>query len=149
MVTKWGLSEKMGPLMYDEAQEEVFLGKSAGGASSHVSATTRSSIDDEVRSIIDDCYKTAEKILDDNRDKLDAMADALMKYETIDTPQIDDIMDGKTPRPPKGWGGDGGSGSGGSAVKSGAKEDAKENPSSESKTYGQGGDNVGGPVSDV
>ena len=149
MVTKWGLSEKLGPLMYDEAQEEVFLGKSAGGASSHVSASTRSSIDDEVRSIINDCYKTAEKILDDNRDKLDAMADALMKYETIDTLQIDDIMEGKTPRPPKGWGGDGGSGSGGSTVRSESKADANEKPAAEPKTYGQGGDNLGGPVGDV
>ena len=103
MVTKWGLSEKLGPLLYDEAQEEVFLGKSAGGAGSHVAGTTRNDIDAEVRSIIDDCYTKAEQILEDNRSILDAMADALMKYETIDSDQIDDLMEGKEPREPKGW----------------------------------------------
>ena len=105
MVTKWGLSEKLGPLMYDEAQEEVFLGKSVGGAGSTVAASTRGQIDAEIRSIVDECYAVSQKILEDNRDKLDAIADALMKYETIDALQIDDIMDDKTPRPPKGWGG--------------------------------------------
>jgi cell division protease FtsH len=103
MVTKWGLSEKLGPLLYDEAQEEVFLGKSAGGASSHVAGSTRNEIDEEIRSIIDSCYAQAEKILEENRSILDAMADALMKYETIDSDQIDDLMDGKAPREPKGW----------------------------------------------
>ena len=103
MVTKWGFSETLGPLMYDDAQEEVFLGKSAGGPGSLVSASTRNSIDTEVRAIVDNCYEVARKILQDNRSKLDAMADALMKYETIDAHQIDDIMDGKPPRPPKGW----------------------------------------------
>lgn len=103
MVTKWGLSEKMGPLMYDEAQEEVFLGKSAGGPGSHVSGNTRNEIDVEVRSIIDQCYKTAEDILEEHREKLDVMAEALMTYETIDSHQIDDIMDGKKPRPPSDW----------------------------------------------
>jgi cell division protease FtsH len=103
MVTKWGLSEKLGPLLYDEAQEEVFLGKSAGGASSHVAGSTRNEIDEEIRAIIDSCYAQAEKILEENRSILDAMADALMKYETIDSDQIDDLMDGKAPREPKGW----------------------------------------------
>jgi cell division protease FtsH len=103
MVTKWGLSEKMGPLLYDESQEEVFLGKSAGSASSQVSGKTRNDIDDEVRKIIDDCYATATQLLDENRDKLDMMADALIKYETIDAAQIDDIMAGQDPRPPASW----------------------------------------------
>jgi len=107
MVTKWGFSESLGPLMYEEAQEEVFLGKSAGGSGSQVSGSTRNTIDEEVRTIVDTCYEKARQILIENRSKLDAMADALMKYETIDAHQIDDIMDDKPPRPPKGWTGDG------------------------------------------
>ena len=103
MVTKWGLSEKMGPLLYDDSQEEVFLGKSAGAAASHVSPVTRNAIDEEVRRIIDDCYAVATQILDEHRDKLDMMADALMKYETIDADQIEDIMAGTPPREPEGW----------------------------------------------
>ena len=121
MVTKWGLSEKMGPLLYDDAQEEVFLGKSSSGTSKHVSGVTRNDIDDEIRRIIDESYATAEKILADNRDKLDAMADALMLYETIDRHQIDDIMEGKPPRPPADVGGGDDSGSG--ASKSTAADD--------------------------
>ena len=96
MVTKWGLSDKMGPLMYDEAQEEVFLGRSAGSQSSNISSKTLIDIDDEVRRIVDECYATATTILEENRDKLDSMADALMMYETIDSDQIDDIMSGNT-----------------------------------------------------
>ena len=103
MVTKWGLSEKMGPLLYDESQEEVFLGKSAGSAASHVSTKTRIDIDEEVRRIIDECYTIAENILEEHREKLDMMADALMKYETIDADQIDDIMNGQVPREPSDW----------------------------------------------
>jgi len=103
MVTKWGLSEKLGPLMYDEGQEEVFLGKSAASAASHISANTRNAIDEEVRRIVDDCYATATALLQENRDKLDTMAEALMKYETIDAAQIDDIMAGKAPRDPASW----------------------------------------------
>jgi cell division protease FtsH len=129
MVTKWGLSDKLGPLMYDEAQEEVFLGKSAGGSGSSVAGTTRNEIDTEVRSIIDSCYITAEKILKENRSKLDAMADALMKYETIDAAQIDDIMDGKEPRPPKGWGGNGSGSSGGAQANDAGVSDAPQTAS--------------------
>lgn len=84
MVTKWGLSEKLGPLMYAEEEGEVFLGRSAGSQHASVSGETAKMIDSEVRSIIDQCYATAKQILTDNRDKLDAMAEALMKYETID-----------------------------------------------------------------
>ncbi len=103
MVTKWGLSDKMGPLMYDDAEEEVFLGRSAGQAGKGHSGETARQIDEEVRRIIDECYATARKILEENRGKLDVMADALMLYETIDAKQIDDIMNGRTPRKPAGW----------------------------------------------
>ena len=106
MVTKWGLSESMGPLMYDEGGEEVFLGRSAAQPSKAMSDETALAIDREVRNIIDECYDKAHQLLEDNRDKLDMMADALMQYETIDSEQIDDIMKGKAPRPPSGWSGD-------------------------------------------
>ena len=103
MVTKWGLSDKLGPLMYDEENEEVFLGKTAGSAHSQVSDETAKQIDAEVRDIIDGCYKTAKKILEENRDKLDAMTEALLEYETIDAAQIEDIMSGRKPQPPGDW----------------------------------------------
>ncbi|WP_027610098.1 MULTISPECIES: ATP-dependent zinc metalloprotease FtsH [unclassified Pseudomonas] len=103
MVTKWGLSEKLGPLMYAEEEGEVFLGRSAGSQHASVSGETAKLIDSEVRSIIDQCYATAKQLLVDNRDKLEAMTEALMKYETIDADQIDDIMAGRTPREPRDW----------------------------------------------
>ncbi|SHK22950.1 membrane protease FtsH catalytic subunit [Marinobacter antarcticus] len=103
MVTRWGLSEKLGPLQYDTDSEEPFLGRSAGQSQTVYSPETAQRIDEEVRNIIDTCYEKATKILVDNRDKLDLMAQALMKYETIDRYQIDDIMEGRAPRPPKGW----------------------------------------------
>jgi len=114
MVTKWGLSEKLGPLMYAEEEGEVFLGRSAGSQHANVSGETAKMIDEEVRSIIDHCYGTAKQILSDNRDKLDMMAEALMKYETIDAAQIDDIMAGRQPREPRDW--EGGSGASGTPV---------------------------------
>ena len=104
MVTKWGLSEKMGPLMYDEATEEVFLGRSAGQPHISHSGETAKQIDHEVRRIIDECYATAQRVLEENFDKLHVMAEALMVYETIDAGQIDDIMSGREPREPKDWG---------------------------------------------
>jgi len=107
MVTRWGLSEKLGPLQYDTDSEEPFLGRSAGQAQTVYSPETAQRIDEEVRNIIDSCYEKAKQILVDNREKLDLMAEALMKYETIDRYQIDDIMEGREPRPPKGWGGSG------------------------------------------
>ncbi|MEI1199077.1 ATP-dependent zinc metalloprotease FtsH [Pseudomonas aeruginosa] len=110
MVTKWGLSEKLGPMMYAEEEGEVFLGRSAGSQHANVSGETAKMIDQEVRRIIDDCYGTAKRLLDENRDKLEMMADALMKYETIDSDQIDDIMAGRVPREPRDW--QGGSGTG-------------------------------------
>ncbi|MCP5347263.1 MAG: ATP-dependent zinc metalloprotease FtsH [Gammaproteobacteria bacterium] len=103
MVTKWGLSEKMGPLMYSEDDGEVFLGRSAGTQTKSVSDDTAEAIDHEVRQIIDTCYSRASKLLDENRDKLELMKDALLEYETIDTEQINDIMAGKKPRPPADW----------------------------------------------
>lgn len=107
MVTKWGLSEKLGPLMYAEEEGEVFLGRSMGTQHSNVSADTAKLIDSEVRSLIDHCYGQARKILTENRDKLDLMAEALMKFETIDADQIDDIMSGRPAREPRDWTGGG------------------------------------------
>ena len=102
MVTKWGLSEKLGPLTYAEDEGEVFLGHSVAQHKT-VSDETAHTIDEEVRAIIDRSYKRAETILKDSLDKLHAMAAALMKYETIDSDQIDDIMAGKKPRVPDDW----------------------------------------------
>jgi len=103
MVTKWGLSEEMGPLMYTEDDGEVFLGRSAGTQSKSVSDDTAESIDREIRKIIDSCYERAKEMLEKNRDKLELMKDALLEYETIDVEQINDIMQGKKPRPPADW----------------------------------------------
>ena len=102
MVTKWGLSERLGPLTYSDEQEEVFLGHSIA-QHKQVSDETAHDIDQEVRAIIDRSYRRAEEILRTNVDKLHAMAEALIKYETIDSDQIDDIMTGKAPRPPRDW----------------------------------------------
>ena len=102
MVTKWGLSEKLGPLTYSDEQEEVFLGHSVAQHKA-VSDETAHDIDSEIRAIIDKSYARAEQILKDNLDKLHLMAAALMKFETIDSDQIDDIMSGKEPRPPRDW----------------------------------------------
>jgi len=116
MVTKWGLSEKLGPLSYIDDETESYLGAAAAQAK-NVSDDTAHEIDDEVRRIIDTNYERAETILKENVDKLHAMAEALIKYETIDADQIAAIMKGDIPPPPEGWsdddaplsGGDGGS----------------------------------------
>ncbi|OOY37737.1 ATP-dependent metalloprotease [Solemya velum gill symbiont] len=102
MVTRWGLSERLGPLAYGEEEGEVFLGRSVT-THKNVSDDTAHAIDEEIRAFIDRNYDRAETILKENTDKLHAMSDALMKYETIDKKQIEDIMSGKTPRPPEGW----------------------------------------------
>ncbi|WP_335943903.1 ATP-dependent zinc metalloprotease FtsH [Pseudomonas sp. G166] len=132
MVTKWGLSEKLGPLMYAEEEGEVFLGRGGSGQHASFSGETAKLIDSEVRSIIDQCYGTARQILTDNRDKLDAMADALMKYETIDADQIDDIMAGRVPREPRDWSG----GTGTSGTPPAVQGERPETP-------------IGGPAADV
>ena len=102
MVTKWGLSEKLGPLTYSEDEGEVFLGRSVT-QQKHVSSETAKTIDVEIRAIIDRNYQRAKDILKKYKNELDAMAAALMKYETINRPQIIDIMEGREPNPPEGW----------------------------------------------
>ena len=102
MVTKWGLSDRLGPLTYSEDDGEVFLGRSVT-QHKQVSDDTAHAIDEEVRRIIDSNYERARKLLNDNIDKLHVMARALMKYETIDETQIKDIMEGREPRPPEDW----------------------------------------------
>jgi cell division protease FtsH len=100
MVTKWGLSERMGPLMYDEDDGEVFLGMSAGANKKSHSPDTARAIDEEVRSIVDGCYNEAERLLTENLDKLHVMAEALVEFETLSADQLDDIMAGAKPRHP-------------------------------------------------
>ena len=99
MVTKWGLSDRLGPLTYSEDDGEVFLGRSVTRHKS-VSDETAHVIDEEIRSTIDRNYQRAEQLLREHLDQLQAMADALIKYETIDADQIDDIMAGRPPREP-------------------------------------------------
>ena len=103
MVTKWGLSDAMGPLMYDEGGEEVFLGRTAAQPAKAISDETALAIDKEVRAIIDECYEKARNLLEEHRSKMDMMAEALMQYETIDSEQIDAIMEGRKPNPPSDW----------------------------------------------
>lgn len=130
MVTKWGLSQKLGPLSYSEEEGEVFLGRSVT-QHKNVSDETAHIIDEEIRSVIDTNYERAETILKDNLDKLHKMTDALMIYETIDRDQIDDIMAGKEPREPKGWSDiDYDDNDGGSSV---ASEEAKPQEKTEMK----------------
>ena len=102
MVTQWGFSEKLGPLLYAEEEGEVFLGRSMAKAK-HMSDETARIIDQEVKKLIDTNYSRARQILEDNMDILHAMKDALMKYETIDSPQIADLMARREVRPPAGW----------------------------------------------
>ncbi len=102
MVTKWGLSDKLGPLTYSEDEGEVFLGRSVT-QQKQVSPETARTIDAEVRNIIDRNYKRAKEILKKHAKELKSMAEALMKYETIDRQQIIDIMEGREPGPPEGW----------------------------------------------
>jgi len=102
-VTKWGLSEKLGAQLYVEEEQNGYIGSAGGGQMAHLSDETARTIDSEVKSILDRCYAKAEGILEEHRDKLELMKDALMEYETIDSKQIDDIMNGQTPRPPQSW----------------------------------------------
>ncbi len=102
MVTKWGLSDELGPLLYGDEDDDPF-GRGMGQGSKPMSEETQKRIDAEVRSIIDECYKKASQILHDNRDILDAMAEALMKYETIGSEQLDQLMARTEVSPPDGW----------------------------------------------
>ena len=100
MVTKWGFSDRLGPLQYDENDAEPFIGMSAGIKSKSISAETAREIDEEVRQIIRSCYEKAKTILTENIEKLHVMADALVEYETLSPEQVGDIMAGGKPREP-------------------------------------------------
>jgi len=100
MVTKWGLSQELGPMRYGDETDEPFLGRSAGSAKQDISDETASKIDKAVKLIISDCYKQATHILKENIDSLHLMAQSLVEYETLDSEQIDDIMAGAKPRAP-------------------------------------------------
>jgi cell division protease FtsH len=102
MVTKWGLSERLGPLTYSEDDGEVFLGRSVT-RHKQVSDVTAHVIDEEIKELIDGCYQDAKRILQDNFQRLHTMAEALIKYETLGEEQIKDIMEGREPRPPQDW----------------------------------------------
>ncbi|MDA0247733.1 MAG: ATP-dependent zinc metalloprotease FtsH [Proteobacteria bacterium] len=120
MVTRYGMSDALGPMVYAENEGEVFLGRSIT-KTTHVSESTMQKVDGEIRRIIDEQYAVARKLIEDNQEKMHAMAKALLEWETIDADQIEDIMQGRSPRPPKqsGTGGGGGnapSSSGGAAV---------------------------------
>jgi len=100
MVTRWGMTESMGPMVYGENEGEVFLGRSVT-MHKNVSETTMQQVDAEIRRIVDQQYQLARKLIEDNRDKVEAMAKALLEWETLDAEQINDIMEGRSPRPPK------------------------------------------------
>jgi len=100
MVTRYGMSDALGPMVYGENEGEVFLGRSVT-THKNMSETTMQQVDAEIRRIIDEQYALARKLLEENRDKVEAMTAALLELETIDADQINDIMDGKPPRPPK------------------------------------------------
>jgi cell division protease FtsH len=102
MVTKWGLSDRLGPLTYTEDDGEIFLGRSVT-RHKQVSDVTAHVIDEEVRNLVDNCYTEARNILDANMERLHLMAETLIKFETIDESQIKDIMAGRSPRPPEHW----------------------------------------------
>ena len=133
MVTRWGLSDRLGPLTYAEEEGEVFLGRSVT-KHKNVSDDTAHAIDEEIRSVIDRNYERAQRLLTENMDKLHTMANALIKFETIDSEQIDAIMAGKEPGNPKDWDDD-------STPKSGNGVEASDSTNSE-KTDGE----IGGPA---
>ncbi len=137
MVTKWGLSEKLGPLAYSEDEGEIFLGRSVTQHKNLADDTARV-IDEEIREVIDRNYKHAEKLLKDNMDILHSMTDALMKYETIDASQIDQLMERTEVSPPKDWN-DSDNNSSSTPPSSSEKE--------ESKKEDKGDGSIGGPAS--
>jgi cell division protease FtsH len=100
MVTQWGMSEQMGPISYAESEGEVFLGRSMATHKS-MSESTMKKVDDEIYRILDGQYCLARRLIEENKDKIEAMTSALLAWETIDADQIDDIMAGIPPRPPK------------------------------------------------
>ncbi|MEK6707785.1 MAG: ATP-dependent zinc metalloprotease FtsH [Pseudomonadota bacterium] len=100
MVTQWGMSDSLGPMVYGENEGEVFLGRSVT-THKNVSEATMQQVDMEIRRIIDEQYALARKLIEENRDKIEAMTQALLEWETIDSDQIGDIMEGRAPRPPK------------------------------------------------
>ena len=100
MVTQWGMSDELGPMVYGENEGEIFLGRSIT-THKNVSEATLQKVDGEIRRIIDTQYRLARKLLEENRDKVEAMAKALLEWETLDSDQLDDIMAGKPPRAPK------------------------------------------------
>jgi cell division protease FtsH len=100
MVTQWGMSDELGTMVYGENEGEIFLGRSIQ-THKNVSEATMQKVDSEIRQIIDAQYRLARGLLEGNRDKVEAMAKALLEFETIDADQISDIMAGKPPRPPK------------------------------------------------
>ncbi len=102
MVTRYGMTDALGPMVYAENEGEVFLGRSVTKTTT-MSESTMQKVDQEVRKIIDEQYAQARKLIEDNREKIHAMAKALLEWETIDSDQLDDIMAGKPPRPPKDW----------------------------------------------
>jgi cell division protease FtsH len=104
MVTQWGLSEKLGPLTYGSDNDQPFLGHTMGmSAGKEFSETTAAVIDQEVRAVIERNYSRAQQLLQDNIDILHSMADALMKYETLDAKQVDDLMARRPVGEPEGW----------------------------------------------
>ncbi|KQW00666.1 ATP-dependent zinc metalloprotease FtsH [Rhizobacter sp. Root1221] len=104
MVMRFGMSDAMGPMVYTENEGEVFLGRSVT-RTTNISEETMRKVDLEVRRILDEQYDIARKLIEDNKDKMHAMAKALLEWETIDAEQVEDIMGGRPPRPPKDWGG--------------------------------------------
>ncbi len=102
MVTRYGMTDALGTMVYADNEGEVFLGRSVT-KTTNMSEQTMQSVDREIRKILDEQYAIARKLIEDNKDKMHAMANALLEYETIDTEQIDDIMNDKPPRPPKDW----------------------------------------------
>ncbi|MCT8342486.1 MULTISPECIES: ATP-dependent zinc metalloprotease FtsH [Photorhabdus] len=141
MVTQWGFSEKLGPLLYAEEEGEVFLGRSVAKAK-HMSDETARLIDQEVKAIIDHNYQRARQILMNNLDILHSMKDALMKYETIDAPQIDDLMNRTNVRPPAGWESDSGSSNSSRSTGNTPPPQAAK-PTDDINTLAQGGEQVG------